>query len=191
MPQIDLNLDDAGGTLGLRGTIGGWSWDLSDTPGYIDARRPNATVPTPPLPGTVALDLLTTAQSPDKIVGSARLTLGPAAFGANVVRFGRFKAIQVVQEQVYAPVTTVDLTADLNVARSFSLGLGVLNVGNAYRGNISPARPSASDARTRFAVSRLPGAATSPTAPQQATAGDGGRDGDGFALTVSFPDSSG
>lgn len=33
VPHIRLKLDDAGGTIGLRGSLAGWAWDLSDTIG--------------------------------------------------------------------------------------------------------------------------------------------------------------
>ena len=104
---------------------------------HVDAQRGNPTVPALPLLGTVALDLLTTAQPRDKIVGSAKVTTGPLVFGVDVVRFGSFQAVSVVQEQVYSPATTVDLTAEIKVADRFSLGVGVLNVGNAYPDKIA------------------------------------------------------
>ena len=38
VPHIRIALDDASGTLGLRGKLGGWAWDASDTLGYNDAQ---------------------------------------------------------------------------------------------------------------------------------------------------------
>ncbi|MDB5685768.1 MAG: TonB-dependent receptor, partial [Rhizorhabdus sp.] len=37
VPHIRLNLDDLGGTLGIRGALGEWHWDLSDTIGLNDS----------------------------------------------------------------------------------------------------------------------------------------------------------
>ena len=34
VPRIRLKLEDAGGTVGIKGDLGGWLWDLSDTVGY-------------------------------------------------------------------------------------------------------------------------------------------------------------
>jgi iron complex outermembrane receptor protein len=34
VPRIRLTLDDLGGTMGIKGDLGGWLWDLSDTIGY-------------------------------------------------------------------------------------------------------------------------------------------------------------
>lgn len=34
IPRIRLKLDDIGGTIGIKGDLGGWLWDLSDTIGY-------------------------------------------------------------------------------------------------------------------------------------------------------------
>lgn len=37
LPLIKLRMSDAGGSAGLRGRLGGWDWDLSDTAGFNDA----------------------------------------------------------------------------------------------------------------------------------------------------------
>jgi iron complex outermembrane receptor protein len=37
LPLILQNTNDVGGALGLRGTVAGWDWDLSDTAGYNGA----------------------------------------------------------------------------------------------------------------------------------------------------------
>jgi len=34
LPEVDLELTDAGGAVGLKGKLGDWDWDLSDTAGY-------------------------------------------------------------------------------------------------------------------------------------------------------------
>ncbi len=98
----------------------------------VDRLATNPAAPALPLLGTMALDLLTTAQPRDKLTAAARIDAGAMTFNADVVRFGRFKAISLVEEQAFSPVTTMDLTADIRVAPRFTLGLGVLNIGNAY-----------------------------------------------------------
>ena len=46
VPHIRVDLDDFGGTAGVRGEIGGWSWDLSNTVGYNKAEFENNSVNT-------------------------------------------------------------------------------------------------------------------------------------------------
>ena len=46
VPHIRIDLDDFGGTAGVRGEAGGWSWDLSNTVGYNRARFENDSVNT-------------------------------------------------------------------------------------------------------------------------------------------------
>ena len=82
--------------------------------------------------GASTKDLLTTAQPEDKIVAAARVDAGGVGFTVDVTRFGQFKAISLVQEQVFGAVTTVDLTADFTIGSRFIFGVGVLNAGNAY-----------------------------------------------------------
>ncbi len=98
----------------------------------IDRLNVNAKLPTLPLLGAGALGLLTTAQPKDKIALAATLTAGPISLNADIVRFGEFTAISVVNPQTYGAVTTIDLTAELAVSDRFSFGLGILNVGDAY-----------------------------------------------------------
>lgn len=38
VPHVQLRMDDFGATLGLRGELGGWRWDLSDTFGLNETR---------------------------------------------------------------------------------------------------------------------------------------------------------
>ncbi len=53
VPHVRVDLDDAGGSMGLRGDIGGWDFDLSDTIGLSDAAfRVGDTVNTSPAPGS-------------------------------------------------------------------------------------------------------------------------------------------
>ncbi|QJU59869.1 TonB-dependent receptor [Sphingomonas sp. AP4-R1] len=132
---LDTTTDGYEIVAGWRGRIAQGA-RLSLNAGYaraktdVDRLAANTVVPALPLLGTMALDLLTTAQPRDKVTGSARLDLGPLALNADVVRFGRFKAISLVQEQVFSAVTTVDLVADVKVGRRFTFGVGVLNLGN-------------------------------------------------------------
>ncbi|WCM29490.1 TonB-dependent receptor [Sphingomonas sp. QA11] len=99
---------------------------------HVDKLARNATVPALPLMGTMALDLLTTAQPQDKITASGSVVLGAFTLNADVVRFGSFKAVSLVAEQVFAPVTTLDLSGTFRVAPGFAMTFGVLNLGNAY-----------------------------------------------------------
>lgn len=46
VPHIRIDLDDLGGTTGVRGEASGWSWDLSNTIGYNKARFENNSVNT-------------------------------------------------------------------------------------------------------------------------------------------------
>jgi iron complex outermembrane recepter protein len=103
----------------------------------VDHLAANQVVPALPLLGQAALDLLTTAQPRDKLTASSRLDWGAFSFNADVVRFGSFKAVSLVAEQVYSPVTTVDLTADFHVGKRFTFGIGVLNLGNVYPDKIA------------------------------------------------------
>ena len=98
----------------------------------IDRLAANPVLPALVLLGASSKDLLTTAQPEDKIVAAARLEAGGISFTADVTRFGQFKAISLVQEQVFGAVTTVDLTADFTVGSRFRFGVGVLNAGDAY-----------------------------------------------------------
>lgn len=98
----------------------------------VDRIAPNTVLPTLPLLATTTLDLLTTAQPEDKIIGSAQLDAGIFGLNVNATRFGSFKAFAVLQEQVFSPTTTFDITAEARVAERFTLGIGVLNAGNAY-----------------------------------------------------------
>lgn len=118
------------------GRVGGAKLDLGL--GYakaktdIDKLAKNAVVPALPLLGTMALDLLTTAQPEDKLTASGSVALGAFTLNADVVRFGKFKAISLITEQVFAPVTTVDLAGTVRVAHGFDMTFGVLNLGDAY-----------------------------------------------------------
>lgn len=98
----------------------------------VDRIAANTVLPSLPLLATTTLDLLTTAQPEDKIIGAARLDTGVFGLNVNATRFGSFKAFSVVQEQVFSPTTTVDVTLEMQVAKAFTLGLGVLNAGDAY-----------------------------------------------------------
>jgi hypothetical protein len=77
----------------------------------VDRIAPNSVLPALPLLATTTLDLLTTAQPEDKIIGSAQLDAGIFGVSVNATRFGPFKAFSVLQEQVFSPTTTFDMTA--------------------------------------------------------------------------------
>ncbi|CAN5272567.1 TonB-dependent receptor [soil metagenome] len=103
----------------------------------VDRLATNAKVPGLALLGPVSLALLNTAQPKDKLTFSGRIDAGAFSLNANVVRFGEFTAISVVNPQTYGAVTTADLTAEFHVADRFTadrftLALGVLNLTDAY-----------------------------------------------------------
>lgn len=98
----------------------------------VDRLAVNQAVPALPLLGQLALDLLTTAQPRDKLTAAGRIEKGPVAIGLDVTRFGRFKAVSLIAEQSFAPAVTVDLTADVRIGRRLSLGIGLLNLTDAY-----------------------------------------------------------
>lgn len=99
---------------------------------HVDRLAQNSVIRTLPLLATTTIDLLTTAQPKDKVIGSAQLDTGIFRLNLSATRFGSFKAFSVLQEQVFSPVTTVDITGEARVAPHFTLGVGVLNAGNAY-----------------------------------------------------------
>ena len=98
----------------------------------VDRLASNAKVPNLSLLGPVSLALLNTAQPKDKLTVSGHLEAGRVTFDANIVRFGEFTAISVLNPQTYGAVTMIDLTTDVRVNGRFSLGLGVLNLTDAY-----------------------------------------------------------
>lgn len=46
VPHIRIDINDLGGSAGVRGSAGGWSWDLSNTIGYNKAKFENNSVNT-------------------------------------------------------------------------------------------------------------------------------------------------
>ncbi|KKW90473.1 outer membrane receptor protein [Sphingobium chungbukense] len=98
----------------------------------VDQLTQNPALPALPLLGKMALDLLTTAQPRDKITAAGRIEAGPVTLNADLTRFGEFKAVSLLAEQVFSPVTTLDLTADIRIGQQMTFGFGVLNLTNAY-----------------------------------------------------------
>ena len=103
---------------------------LGDTD--IDSLKSNRVVPTLPLLGQSAIDLLTKAQPQNKTTLAARLEWRNLSVNANVARFGPFRTISVATEQTFSPVTTVDLAVDYALTANLKLGAGVLNLGDVY-----------------------------------------------------------
>jgi iron complex outermembrane receptor protein len=99
---------------------------------HVDRLAVNQAVPALPLLGEMALDLLTTAQPRDKLTASGRIEMGMFSVNADVTRFGRFKAVSLLADQNFSPVTTVDLTADAHIGKRMTFGIGVLNLNDAY-----------------------------------------------------------
>lgn len=98
----------------------------------VDRLAANTKLPALPLLGPVSLALLNTAQPKDKLTLAGRVEAGPITLDANIVRFGEFTAISVLNPQTYGAVTTVDLSAEVRVADRLSFAIGVLNLTNAY-----------------------------------------------------------
>nr|ART38482.1 G170 [uncultured bacterium] len=114
-----------GATLGLTASYAKVDND-------VDRLAVNAKVPALPLLGPVSLALLNTAQPKDKLTASARVDVDAFTLNADVVRFGEFTAISVLNPQTYGAVTTVDLTAEFRASDRFTFALGVLNLNDAY-----------------------------------------------------------
>ncbi len=129
-------------TANWRGRLG-QDARLDLTAGYasavtgVDRIRPNPVLPALPLLATSSIDLLTSALPRTKATLGGRLDWRSWTFGADVANFGSFRAIQVVSEQTYNPVTTVDLTVDYAITPKIKIGLGVLNVGDAFPDKIA------------------------------------------------------
>jgi len=129
-------------TANWRGRFGpGIRYDL--TAGYtiadtkIDRLRANPALPALPLLGAASIDLLTTALPRTKATFSGQLAWRDITFGMDVADFGSFRAIQVVNEQTYGSVTTVDLTLDYAVTPRLKIGVGVLNLTDAFPDKIA------------------------------------------------------
>lgn len=124
-----------------RHKLGAAKLDL--TAGYalvdtdVTSLKPNPVLPTLPLLATSSIDFLTKAQPQNKFTLSARLVWECWTLDANLVRNGPFRAVQVAGEQTYNPVTTLDLVADYAFTPRLKLGVGVLNVGDAYPDKIA------------------------------------------------------
>lgn len=116
---------------------------LDVTAGYsavdtdIRRLRANPVLPALPLLATSSIDLLTKAIPRNKAILTARLDWRALSVSANLARSGSFRAIQVAGEQTYNPVTTLDLTLDYALNRRLSIGVGVLNVGDAFPDKIA------------------------------------------------------
>ncbi|MGH6615288.1 TonB-dependent receptor plug domain-containing protein [Sphingomonas sp.] len=98
----------------------------------VDRLAVNRVLPSLPLLGGPALQLLTVAQPEEKLTLAARIDAGDFSLGADVVRFGAFTTTSVLTPQTYGAVTSIDLTAELKVAERFRFGIGILNLTDAY-----------------------------------------------------------
>lgn len=92
----------------------------------------NRVIPSLPLLGGPALQLLTVAQPEEKLTLAARIDAGDFRLGADLVRFGAFTTTSVLTPQTYGAVTSIDLTAELKVDERFRFGIGILNLTDAY-----------------------------------------------------------
>ncbi len=98
----------------------------------VDRLAVNRVIPSLPLLGGPALQLLTVAQPEEKLTLAARIDAGDFSLGADVVRFGEFTTTSVLTPQTYGAVTSIDLTAELKVADRLRFGIGILNLTDAY-----------------------------------------------------------
>ena len=92
----------------------------------------NPVVPSLPLLGGSALQLITVAQPKDKLTFAARIDADDFSLGADVVRFGEFTTTSVLTPQTYGAVTSIDVTAEFKAAERLRFGIGVLNLTDAY-----------------------------------------------------------
>ena len=124
-------------TANWRGRLG-TEGRLDITAGYtqtdtdIDRLRGNPVLPTLPLLGVAAIDLIADALPRNKTTLTARGEWRAWSGGVNLARFGAFRAVQVASQQAFSPVTTVDLTLDYAISPRLKVGLSVLNVGDTY-----------------------------------------------------------
>ncbi|MGK6353866.1 TonB-dependent receptor plug domain-containing protein [Sphingomonas sp. DT-207] len=98
----------------------------------VDRLAVNPVVPSLPLLGGAALQLLTVAQPRDKLTLAARIDAGSVGFNADLVRFGKFTTTSVLTPQTYGAATTLDLAAEFRAGPSMRFALGVLNLTDAY-----------------------------------------------------------
>ncbi|MGY4398504.1 iron complex outermembrane receptor protein [Sphingomonas sp. UYAg733] len=98
----------------------------------VDRLALNRVIPSLPLLGGPALQLLTVAQPDEKLTLAARIDAGDFGLTADVVRFGAFTTTSVLTPQTYGAVTSIDITAEFKVADRLRFGIGILNLTDAY-----------------------------------------------------------
>lgn len=103
----------------------------------LDRLRANLVLPSLPLLGVAAIDLMADALPRTKTTLTARADWRAWSAGVNLARFGSFRAVQVASEQVFGPITTIDLTLDYAVNSRLKVGLSVLNLSDAYPDKIA------------------------------------------------------
>lgn len=89
-------------------------------------------MPSLPLLGDTALQLITVAQPKDKLTFAARIDSDAFSLGADLVRFGEFTTRSVLTPQTYGAVTSIDVTAEFKATDRLRFGFGVLNLTDAY-----------------------------------------------------------
>ncbi|WP_343699006.1 TonB-dependent receptor [Caulobacter sp.] len=129
-------------TANWRGQLG-TEGRLDVTAGYtqtdtdLDHLNANPVLPSLPLLATSSIDLIADALPRNKATLTARGDWRAWSAGLNLARFGSFRAVQVLSEQVFGPVTTVDLTLDYAISPRLKVGVSVLNLGDAYPDKIA------------------------------------------------------
>ena len=98
----------------------------------VDRLAVNSVIPSLPLLGGAALQLLTVAQPKDKLTLAGRIDAGAVSFNADLVRFGEFTTTSVLTPQTYGAATTMDLAAEVRVGDAMRFTIGVLNLTDEY-----------------------------------------------------------
>lgn len=108
------------------------------TLGYMSADtklervKSNSVIPSIPPLGLASIDLLTEAQPEDKLTLSSLQSWGAWQLRVDVTRFGEYRNVPVIEEQLYGSATTVDMGIDYDITRSLRLSIGVLNATDEY-----------------------------------------------------------
>lgn len=98
----------------------------------VDRLAVNPVVPSLPLLGGAALQLLTVAQPEDKLTVAGRVEAGSVSVNADLVRFGKFTTTSVLTPQTYGAATTLDLAVEVRAGDTMRFALGVLNATDAF-----------------------------------------------------------
>ncbi len=114
-----------GGRLGLTAAYGSFDTDL-------DGLRTNPVLPQIALLGAASIGILTDAQPRNKTTLNLVYAHGPVQLAADVADYGSYRIPSAVGVQTLAGSTSIDLSARLQIAQTWSVTLGVLNAADEY-----------------------------------------------------------